>query len=97
MPHDIAKYIDHTLLKADATVDQITTLCQEAKQFGFASVCVNPYFVTHCAKLLDGSAVKVCTVIGFPLGANVTKTKAREARRAIRDPRSRRAAAPSTP
>jgi deoxyribose-phosphate aldolase len=85
VPQDIAKYIDHTLLKADATVEQITTLCQEAKEFGFASVCVNPCYVKHCAKLLDGSTVKVCTVIGFPLGANVTKTKAREARRAIRD------------
>jgi deoxyribose-phosphate aldolase len=85
VPQDIAKYIDHTLLKADATFDQITKLCQEAKEFGFASVCVNPYFVKHCANLLDGSSVKVCTVIGFPLGANVTKTKAREARRAIRD------------
>jgi deoxyribose-phosphate aldolase len=85
VPHDIARYIDHTLLKADATIDQITKLCQEAKEFGFASVCVNPYFVKHCTKQLNGSFVKVCTVIGFPLGANVTKTKAREARRAIRD------------
>ena len=85
MTHNIARYIDHTLLKADATFDQIATLCEEAKEYGFASVCVNPFYVEHCAKLLAGSPVKVCTVIGFPLGANVTKTKAREARRAIRD------------
>jgi deoxyribose-phosphate aldolase len=82
---DIAKYIDHTLLKPDATLDQITKLCEEAREFGFASVCVNPYYVKHCAKRLDGSSAKVCTVVGFPLGANATKTKAREARRAIRD------------
>jgi deoxyribose-phosphate aldolase len=81
---DIAKYIDHTLLKSDATVDQITKLCEEAKEFGFASVCVNPCYVRQCAKLLDGSGVKVCTVVGFPLGANATKTKKDEARRAIR-------------
>lgn len=85
MTIDIAKYIDHTLLKPDATLDQITKLCEEAREFGFASVCVNPYYVKHCAKLLDGSSVKVCTVVGFPLGANATKTKAREARKAIRD------------
>src|SRR6185369_15381403 len=85
VPKDIAKYIDHTLLKPDATFDQVTKLCEEAREFGFASVCVNPYYVRHCAKLLEGSPVAVCTVIGFPLGANVSKTKAREARRAIRD------------
>jgi deoxyribose-phosphate aldolase len=81
---DIAKYIDHTLLKPDATVDQITKLCDEAKEFQFASVCVNPCYVRQCAKLLQGSNVKVCTVIGFPLGANATKTKKSEAQRAIR-------------
>jgi deoxyribose-phosphate aldolase len=85
VPKDIAKYIDHTLLRPDATFDQITKLCNEAREFGFASVCVNPCYVRHCAGLLQGSAVKVCTVIGFPLGANVTETKALEARRAIRD------------
>ncbi|HEX3600062.1 MAG TPA: deoxyribose-phosphate aldolase [Lacipirellulaceae bacterium] len=85
VPKEIAKYIDHTLLRPDATVDQVTKLCQEAKEFGFASVCVNPYHVRHCASLLCGSSVKVCTVIGFPLGANVSETKALEARRAIRD------------
>lgn len=85
MTSDIARYIDHTLLKPDATFDQITKLCEEARQYGFASVCVNPFYVKHCAELLDGSPVKVCAVVGFPLGANVTKTKAREAKRAIRD------------
>jgi deoxyribose-phosphate aldolase len=85
VPKDIAKYIDHTLLRPDATFDQVTKLCNEAREFGFASVCVNPCYVRHCAGLLRGSSVKVCTVIGFPLGANVTETKALEARRAIRD------------
>ena len=85
VPRDIAKYIDHTLLKPDATFDRVTKLCQEAREFGFASVCVNPCYVRHCAGLLRGSSVKVCTVIGFPLGANVTETKALEARRAIRE------------
>jgi deoxyribose-phosphate aldolase len=85
VPKEIAKYIDHTLLRPDATVDQVTKICQEAKEFGFASVCVNPYHVRHCASLLRGSSVKVCTVIGFPLGANMSETKALEARRAIRD------------
>ena len=85
MPTEIASYIDHTLLKPDATFDQITKLCEEAREFGFASVCVNPFYVLHCAKLLEDASVAVCTVVGFPLGANVSKTKAREARRAIRD------------
>jgi deoxyribose-phosphate aldolase len=85
VPKDIARYIDHTLLKPDATFDQVTKLCNEAREFGFASVCVNPCYVRHSAGLLRGSSVKVCTVIGFPLGANVTETKALEARRAIRE------------
>jgi deoxyribose-phosphate aldolase len=85
VPADIARYIDHTLLRPDATFDQITKLCQEAREFGFASVCINPCYVRHCAGLLRGSPVKVCTVIGFPLGANASETKALEARRAIRD------------
>ena len=78
------RYIDHTLLKPESTVDQITKLCHEAREFGFASVCVNPSYVRQCARELQGSSVKVCTVVGFPLGANATKTKASEARRAIR-------------
>jgi deoxyribose-phosphate aldolase len=85
VPKDIAKYIDHTLLRPDATFDQVTRLCNEAREFRFASVCVNPCYVTHCAGILRGSPVKVCTVIGFPLGANCTESKALEARRAIRE------------
>ena len=65
----IAKYIDHTLLAPDATSKQIVFLCSEAKNYGFASVCVNPVYVSLAAKELAGSDVKVCTVIGFPLGA----------------------------
>jgi len=85
VPKDVARYIDHTLLRPDATFDQITKLCQEAREFGFASVCINPCYVRHAAGLLRGSSVKVCTVAGFPLGANASETKALEARRAIRD------------
>jgi len=85
VPADIAKYIDHTLLRPDATFEQISTLCQEAADFGFASVCVNPCYVRHCAGLLRGASAKVCTVVGFPLGANTSETKALEARRAIRE------------
>ena len=76
---DIAKLIDHTLLKADATVDEIGRLCREAKEFGFHSVCVNPFFVSFVRGLLAGSRVKVTTVVGFPLGANATKGKVYEA------------------
>ena len=77
------KYIDHTLLKQDATEAQIITLCEEAKKYDFMSVCVNPGFVETSAKALSGSDVVVCTVIGFPLGANVTETKVYEAKKAI--------------
>jgi deoxyribose-phosphate aldolase len=80
---DLAGMIDHTLLKPDATQDQIAQLCFEARKYGFASVCVNPTWVALCAKLLDGSPVKVCTVIGFPLGATAPEVKAFEARNAI--------------
>lgn len=82
---DLAGMIDHTLLKPEATKDQITTLCAEAKKFGFASVCINPSYVPLCAKLLRDTAVKVCTVIGFPLGATSTSSKAFEADQACRD------------
>jgi len=85
VPSDIAAYIDHTLLRPDATFEQIDRLCAEAAQFGFASVCVNPCYVKRCASNLASSAVKVCTVIGFPLGANTSQTKALEARQAIRE------------
>ena len=81
---EIAKIIDHTLLKP-ATNSQIATLCAEAKQFGFASVCVNPCHVKTAAKELAGSEVKVCTVIGFPLGENTTKTKVFETKEAIKN------------
>lgn len=81
---EIAKMIDHTLLKP-ATEDQIATLCDEALTHGFASVCVNPCFVEFAAKKLHGSEVKVCTVIGFPLGENTTAVKVFEAQKAIEE------------
>ena len=79
------KLIDHTLLKQDATPEQIITLCEEAKQFDFMSVCVNPAYVPLAAQCLKGSDVKVCTVIGFPLGMNLTRTKVEEAELAIKE------------
>lgn len=85
VPPDIAKLIDHTLLKPEATYDQIDQLCSEAREYGFASVCVNPVHVRRCARLLRSSDVLVCTVIGFPLGATPKEVKALEARRALRD------------
>ncbi|MGO4937023.1 deoxyribose-phosphate aldolase [Fundicoccus sp. Sow4_H7] len=81
----LAKYIDHTLLKADATQEMIEKLCQEAIDYDFMSVCVNPVWVKYASKLLDGTDVKVCTVIGFPLGANATETKVFETKQAIAD------------
>ncbi len=81
----INKYIDHTLLKADASKEQIKVLCEEAITYDFASVCVNSYWVETCKKLLKGSDVKVCTVVGFPLGAMSTEAKAFEARQAVLD------------
>lgn len=80
---DIAKLIDHTLLAPDATRERVARLCQEARECGFASVCVNPGWVKVAAQLLEGSQVKVCTVIGFPLGATTTWTKVMETRDAI--------------
>jgi deoxyribose-phosphate aldolase len=77
------KYIDHTLLKPDATQEMIDKLCQEAREHDFMSVCVNPYWVKRSAELLAGSDVKVCTVIGFPLGASTIESKAAETRDAI--------------
>ena len=70
------KYIDHTLLKATATASEIKAVCDEALKYDFASVCVNPVHVNYVSSLLAGSDVKVCTVIGFPLGANTITTKA---------------------
>ena len=81
--NEMARYIDHTLLKANVTKAEITKLCDEAKQYSFASVCVNPANVAQAAKLLEGSPVKVCTVIGFPLGATSTFAKAMETRDAV--------------
>ena len=82
---DIAAMIDHTLLKPDATPDQIAQLCYEARKYGFASVCINPGHVKLCADLLRGSNVKVCTVIGFPLGATSPEAKVYETETALRD------------
>src|SRR5215210_9241380 len=81
--HDWASLIDHTLLKPEASESDIRKLCEEAVQFGFASVCVNPGWVKKAAEFLKGSGVPVCTVIGFPLGATLSDVKAYEARRAI--------------
>jgi deoxyribose-phosphate aldolase len=81
---DLAAMIDHTILKADAKREEILRLCQEAKQYGFASVCVNSFWVPLAASQLEGSPVKVCTVVGFPLGAASTNAKRAEAETAIR-------------
>jgi deoxyribose-phosphate aldolase len=81
--HDWASLIDHTLLKPEATESDIRKLCEEAVQFGFASVCVNPAWVKRAAEFLKDSSVPVCTVIGFPLGATLPDVKAFEARRSI--------------
>ena len=80
---DIAKYIDHTLLKADAQRQEVIKLCSEAKEYGFFSVCINPSYVEISKKELSGSEVKVCTVIGFPLGSSTTDTKVFETKDAI--------------
>jgi len=87
LPDDLstAQYIDHTLLKQDATHDQVTQLCKEAHEYKFASVCVNPTNVKLCAGLLKNSPVKVCSVIGFPLGAGLPETKAFETEQALKD------------
>jgi len=82
---ELAKYIDHTALKADTGRAAIEKLCQEAREYGFMSVCVNPTWVATAQSLLAGSDVKVCTVIGFPLGANTSAVKAFETRTAIQE------------
>jgi deoxyribose-phosphate aldolase len=82
---ELAKVIDHTILKPEATREQVVKLCNEAIENRFASVCVNPVNVEICAQLLKETDVKVCTVIGFPLGANTTKLKAFETEEAIND------------
>jgi deoxyribose-phosphate aldolase len=81
---EIARLIDHTLLKPEATREDIQRLCEEALTYGFASVCVNPWNVPQAAELLQGSAVRVCTVVGFPLGATFPQVKAFEATEAIK-------------
>jgi len=85
IPGDLARYIDHTLLKPDATEEQVRDLCAEAREYNFRSVCVNPTWVPLAADLLRGSEVLTCTVVGFPLGANEPEIKAMESRRAIRN------------
>ena len=77
------QYIDHTLLKPEASLTQIEKLCQEAREHNFFSVCINSYYVKTCVELLKGSNVKVCTVVGFPLGASTMETKRFEAMKAI--------------
>jgi deoxyribose-phosphate aldolase len=85
IPEDIARCIDHTILKPDATEDDIIKLCSEAREFQFASVCVSPSYVSLAARELSDSPVKVCTVVGFPSGAHTPEIKAMETRRAIRE------------
>jgi len=80
---NIAPYIDHTLLKPDATISDIKRLCEEALEYKFATVCVNPSWVHNCRNFLSGTSTKICTVVGFPLGANNSETKSYEATRAI--------------
>jgi len=82
---ELAKMMDHTLLKATATPEQIAAVCGQAREIGAASVCVNPVNVRQAAGLLSGSGVKTCTVIGFPLGANTPEVKAFETRDAIKN------------
>jgi deoxyribose-phosphate aldolase len=82
---ELARRIDHTLLKPEATSTEIQLLCDEALEHQFATVCVNPVWVEHARPKLTGSETQVCTVVGFPLGANATETKVDEARRALND------------
>jgi deoxyribose-phosphate aldolase len=81
---EIASLIDHTLLKPEASRDEIRKLCEEAAHFGFASVCINPWYVPLAAEMLRGTNVKVCTVVGFPLGATLPQVKIYEAEEAIK-------------
>ena len=82
---EIARFIDHTLLKPEATPAQIERLCDEARRYGFAAVCVNPVYVRLAAERLQGAEVAVCSVVGFPLGATTTAAKVYEARQALAD------------
>lgn len=83
LPSELARYIDHTLLKPEATEEQVNKLCDEAAKHRFYSVCVNSSWAEHCARRLGGTGVKVCAVVGFPLGAMDSRAKAFEARTAI--------------
>jgi deoxyribose-phosphate aldolase len=85
VPVNLAKYIDHTLLRPDATASDIDRLCAEAMKHGFASVCINPVWVSRAAKILKGSDVAVASVVGFPFGATISGIKAHETRQVIRD------------
>lgn len=82
---NLAKYIDHTLLKPNATQDEVKKICDEAKEYGFASVCVNQYYTQYVTEQLANTDVKVCTVVGFPLGAVSTEVKVFETKKAIED------------
>lgn len=85
MKIEINRMIDHTLLKPESTREQVKNLCEEALKYNFKSVCINPYWVEYASEILKGSEVGVCTVIGFPLGANTTELKAFEAREAVKN------------
>ena len=80
---NLEKYIDHTILKPESTTEQVKMICKEAVQYGFASVCVNPYYASIVSAELKGTDVKTCIVIGFPLGANTKEVKAFETKQAI--------------
>lgn len=82
---NLAKYFDHTILKPDASPEQIEQICREAVEYGFASVCVNPVHVSRCKEFLQGSRIPVCSVVGFPLGSNTSGIKAAEAKQAVLD------------
>lgn len=82
---NLAKLIDHTILKPVATQEDVRSLIQEARQYGFFSVCINPFWVAYAKELLKGSDVKVCTVVGFPLGANTTAVKVYETQDALKN------------
>lgn len=82
---ELQRYIDHTILKPDATEEQVIRLCEEARKYNFASVCVNPYYTSLVKNQLEGTDVKTCVVIGFPLGANTKEVKAFETENAIQN------------
>ena len=85
VPNDIAKYIDHTILKPEATPAEIEKLCKEAAEYHFAAVCINPPYVKQCAQILRGTEVAIAVVVGFPLGAHTTEAKVFETQQAITD------------